>query len=144
MITHIQDLLNSYQKALGKELIQRISPEKDASIIQNASFVVVSHGIEDDPVLNYGNQVALNLWEMTWDDFTKKPSKYTAEPERQEVRRQMLERAAKQGYIDDYEGIRISSTGKRFEIKDVIIWTVFDQNGIKKGQAATFNQWKFL
>lgn len=144
MITHIQHLLNSYQQALGKELIQRVSPEKDASTIQNASFVVVSHGIEDDPVLNYGNQVALNLWEMTWDEFTKTPSKYTAEPERQEVRKQMLERAAKQGYIDDYEGIRISSTGKRFEIKDVVIWTVFDENGIKKGQAATFDQWKFL
>ena len=49
MITHIQDLLNSYQKALGKELIQRISPEKDASTIQKAAFVVVSHGIENEP-----------------------------------------------------------------------------------------------
>ena len=127
MIEHIQHLLNSYQKAVGKELIERISPEKDALTIQNAPFVVVSHGTQEDPVLNYGNQTDLNLWEMSWDDFTQTPSKYTAEPERQERRKEMLEQAAQKGYIDDYEGIRISSTGKRFEIKDVVIWNVFDK-----------------
>ena len=30
-------------------------------------FTVASHGMEPDPVLNYGNQVALDLWEMSWE-----------------------------------------------------------------------------
>jgi len=29
-----------------------------------APFVLISHGTEDDPILNYGNRVALWLWQM--------------------------------------------------------------------------------
>lgn len=46
---------------------------------------------------------------------------------------------AAQGYIDDYKGVRISSTGKRFLIKQCIVWEVFDAAGVRRGQAATFD-----
>lgn len=45
---------------------------------------------------------------------------------------------AAQGYIDDYKGVRVSSTGKRFMIKQCIVWEVIDADGVRRGQAATF------
>ncbi len=36
---------------------------------------MVSHGTESDPIFNYGNRKALELWELSWDDFIEMPSK---------------------------------------------------------------------
>ena len=45
-----------------------------------------------------------------------------------------------QGYIDDYQGVRISSTGKRFMIRNCVVWEVYDAAGVRRGQAATFDE----
>jgi hypothetical protein len=105
---------------------------------------VVSNGLQDDPILNYGNNAALALWEMTWNELTHTPSRLTAEPPNQVERAQMLQLASQQGFIDDYRGIRISKTGKRFLVESAIVWNVVDSQGCKLGQAATFSQWRFL
>lgn len=94
--------------------------------------------------MNFGNRAALRLWEMDWEQFTRTPSRLTAEPMSREERSRMLAQAQNQGYISDYRGIRISSTGKRFLINQAIIWTVQDSNGATVGQAATFSDWQFL
>ena len=76
-----QRLLNSYRHWTSRELIERIGePEVQAYRLFQAPFVVVSHGAETDPVLNYGNQIALDLWEMRWDQLVQTPSRLTAEP----------------------------------------------------------------
>jgi hypothetical protein len=49
-----------------------------------------------------------------------------------------------QGYIDNYQGIRISRTGQRFLIKQAIIWNLTDALGQKCGQAATFSDWHWV
>ncbi len=144
MINHIQYLLNSYRDALGEELIERKSPEADYFTINEANFVVVSHGIEDDPVLNYGNQVALNLWELSFEDFTKTPSHKTAESVNRAMRQEMLNEVMTNDFFANYHGVRISSTGNRFEIQGGIIWNVRDEHGNRIGQAATFKSWEFL
>jgi hypothetical protein len=46
------------------------------------------------------------------------------------------------GYIDHYEGIRISSSGKRFKISNAVVWNLTDKNQNYKGQAAWFEQWR--
>ncbi|OYV22270.1 MAG: hypothetical protein CG442_1368, partial [Methylococcaceae bacterium NSO1] len=48
------------------------------------------------------------------------------------------------GYIDHYQGVRISSTGKRFLIKNAVVWNLIDKNQGIKGQAAWFDQWAYL
>ena len=106
--------------------------------------MVVSHGTQADPILNYGNQIALKLWQMDWATLTQTPSRYTAEPIAREEREQLLQRGRERGYIDDYEGIRISSTGQRFKIKDVVLWNVIDEQKQSYGQAATFANWEWL
>ncbi len=140
-----QFLLDSYHHWLNHELIgRRGNPQEQSHQLFDSPFVVVSHGLQDDPILNYGNRAALALWETTWDELTRTPSRLTAEPLNQVERGRMLKRASQHGFIDDYRGIRISKTGKRFLVEGAIVWNVVDPNGRQLGQAATFSQWKFL
>ncbi len=140
-----QYLLDSYVRLVKQELISREGTFLEQSERLFASpFVVASHGLQDDPLLNYGNQTALKLWEMNWERFTQTPSRLTAEPMNQEERAHMLEQAKTQGYISDYRGVRISSTGKRFVVEQATVWTIQKPDGTPLGQAATFSEWTFL
>ena len=144
-IEHNQHMLNSFRKYVGSELIDRSSdPEDEARRLFESPFVVVSHGTQDDPILNYGNQTALALWEMDIATLTSMPSRLTAEPMHRDERAQMMARALRDGYVDDYRGIRISKSGKRFLIEQAIVWNLVDDQGQRVGQAATFSNWKFL
>jgi hypothetical protein len=142
MTSHVQVLLDSFARLLGRELIPRVgSIEEQAERLFHAPFVVVSHGTEADPILNYGNAAALALWEMDFATLTRTPSRLTAEPVHRDERARLLERTLRDGYVDDYAGIRISSTGKRFRIEQAIVWNLVDAAGIRHGQAATFDRW---
>ncbi len=137
-----QQLLDSYRRWVGKELIERAGDaRRQARTLFEASFIVVSHGVELDPILNYGNQAALSLWELSWDRFIKTPSRLTTEPGNRAEREWMLEHAKINGYFDGYRGVRISSTGRRFLVERALIWNVIDSAGTPIGQAATFSQW---
>ena len=145
VVTWAQLLLDSYRHWLGKELIERDGTlDEQAQRLFKCPCIVVSHGLQDDPVLNYGNREALMLWEMDWPQLTSTPSRLTAEPINQAERAEMLRRAESHGYIDDYRGIRISKTGKRFLVEDAIVWNVVDAQGVKHGQAATFSRWSYV
>ncbi|MDJ0533104.1 MAG: MEKHLA domain-containing protein [Xenococcaceae cyanobacterium MO_207.B15] len=142
VISWSQILLDSFNKFLGYQLISRKeTPQQQSQALFKANFVVVSHRTEPDPILNYGNEMALNLWEMSWSDFTQTPSRLTAEPVNREARQAMLQQAKTQGYIDNYSGVRISKTGRRFFIEKAIIWNLLDSQGNRCGQAATFSHW---
>lgn len=137
-----QLLLDSYRHWMGKDLIERTPDTKQqARMLFEASFVVVSHGVEPDPILNYGNQIALDLWELSWNQFIKTPSRLTTEADDRVERRSMLEHAKLKGYFGGYRGVRISSTGRRFLVEQALIWNVIDPAGGPIGQAATFSQW---
>lgn len=147
VLQHIQLLLYSFHRWTGTELIagsDRLTPLEIANLVFNADFVIVSHGTEADPVLNYGNQQALNLWKMDWQTFTSTPSRYTAEPIERGDREKLLAQAKTQGYISNYQGIRIASNGDRFYINQAIIWNVVDHDGKLCGQAATFRDWEAI
>ncbi len=107
-------------------------------------FVLVSHGTEADPILNYGNAAALALWEMSWEELTRTPSRLTAEAPNREERARLLAAVAECGFIDDYSGVRISKTGRRFRIAQATVWNLLDERGQDAGQAATFSRWEFL
>ncbi len=145
MVTWSQLLLDSFRRWTGRDLLPRIdSPEERAHALFAAPFVVVSHGTAADPILNYGNQQALDLWELSWAQLTSTPSRLTAEPMNRDERARMLAVAEKQGYYSGYRGIRISSTGKRFLVEDATVWNVVDGQGIRVGQAATFARWTMV
>src|SRR3989304_4186219 len=145
LIEHVLNLLDSYRYWTGMDLIsQEGSPEQRVKALFKAKFAVLSHGTQEDPILNYGNQTALELWEMTWDEFTSIPSRLTAEPVNREERARFLAQVTHNGFIDTYRGVRISRSGRRFLIEQATAWNILDANGRSAGQAATFSHWTYL
>jgi hypothetical protein len=142
IIQHSQRLLQSFTHWTGESLLPNEPPEVQAQKLFQADFVIVSHGTEADPIFNYGNQLALDLWEFDWHTFTQLPSRQSAEPVAQEDRDRLLAAAKRQGYISDYQGVRISRSGRRFWIENVILWDVLTEAGENCGQAATFKTWR--
>ena len=141
-IEHAQMLLDSFARLLGRDLIPSDAPPAEqARRLFESPFVVVSHGTEADPVLNYGNATALALWEMDWSTFVQTPSRLTAEPMHRDERARLLERTRRDGYVDDYAGVRVSKSGRRFRIEQAIVWNLVDAAGQRRGQAATFDRW---
>jgi MEKHLA domain len=126
---------------------QRAGSETGAPFVEkifHAPFVLVSHGTEADPVLNYGNAAALALWEMSWAELTRTPSRLTAEVPNREERARLLAAVTQRGFIDDYSGVRISKTGRRFRIARATVWNLISETGLPGGQAAMFTHWEFL
>jgi MEKHLA domain len=144
IIIHSQRLIKSFHDWTGNLLLDVDgSPEEVAQKLFTAPFVLVSHGTEPDPIFNYGNHKALELWELTWEEFTKMPLRKTAEEILQPERDRLLKSVALQGF-SHFSGVRITSTGKRFHIQDGIIWNLFDEQDQFCGQAAVYSQCTFI
>ncbi|HSH95926.1 MAG TPA: MEKHLA domain-containing protein [Roseimicrobium sp.] len=145
-VDHSECIVRSYKHWTGRDLLPVTPSDKYAlaKALFEAPFVVASHGTETDPVLNYGNRAALTVWEMAWEEFTQTPSRYTAEPPNREERAALLARVTQFGFIDNYAGIRISKTGRRFRIRQAVVWNLITVEGIPCGQAATFSEWEYL
>lgn len=144
-LEHSQILLDSYRRWTDRDLILRIrSLAEQAQVLFEAPFVVVSHGTQPDPILNYGNQTALNLWQIDIPTLLQTPSRLTAEPLHRDERAMLLERTTRDGYVDDYQGIRVGTTGRRFRIQRALVWNLVDAQANRVGQAATFSDWQWL
>lgn len=142
---HTHLLCSSYERWTGKQLLP-IQTSAHELIIQlfHAPFALVSHGIEEDPIFNFGNQTALDLFEMKWEAFIQLPSRKSAEPLNRQERADLMARVTKDGFIDDYSGIRISATGQRFLIEKATVWNLIDEQEVYHGQAAVFDHWTYL
>ncbi len=66
---------------------------------------------------------------MTWEKFTSLPSRKSAELPNREERAQILAEVSSKGFIDNYSGVRISHTGKRFRIERATVWNLRDRGG---------------
>lgn len=141
---HADCIRQSYRQLLGKDLLPEAKNENFARLLFHAPFALLSHDTGADPVFNYANLKALELFEFAWDEFTRLPSRLSAEPVNQSEREKLLAAVTENGCIDNYEGVRISRTGKRFLIRHAVVWNLWDNNGSYRGQAACFDQWKFL
>ncbi|HEY2329407.1 MAG TPA: MEKHLA domain-containing protein [Verrucomicrobiae bacterium] len=144
-IAQAQMVVCSLKHWTGRDLLPGNFPAAElAEKIFRAPFVLVSHGTEADPVLNYGNAAALALWEMPWAELTRTPSRLTAETPNREERARLLDAVARRGFIDDYCGVRISKSGRRFRIAQATVWNLLDERENYAGQAALFSRWEFL
>ena len=145
VIAQTQLIARSLDHWTGRALLPGLfNPLGLAKNVFAAPFVLVSHGTEADPVLNYGNATALALWEMSWDELTRTPSRLTAEAPNRAERARLLAAVTQRGFIDDYSGVRISKTGRRFRIAQATVWNLLAETGEPCGQAAMFARWEFL
>ena len=139
---HVELLLASHLRLTGRRLWP--SEALGAALAREvfeAPFVLLSHGVEADPIFNYANRAALALFQYTWDEFIRIPSRESAEPANQAARAALMQKVTTQGYVDDYSGVRIAKSGARFRIERATVWNVVDAGGVYRGQAATFSEW---
>lgn len=141
-------IAHSYRILTGRELIEAgdepWTGSDHALRLYEAPFVVLAHEAAGDPVFFYANLAAQRLFELPWADLVRLPSRFSAEPLAREERQRLLDRVTARGYIDDYSGIRIASSGRRFRISEATVWNLLDPEGRVAGQAATFSAWTFL
>jgi len=133
-----EQLLNSHQQAFGRPLAA------SAQELFSADLVVLAHDGSSDPCLTYANAAALQLWERPWSAMVGMPSRLTAEPQERKSRALALQQALSQQAIEGYSGIRISSSGRRFQIQNARLWSLQDADGRPCGQAAAFSDWWWL
>lgn len=139
-VARLSCVVRSYHRLTGRHLVE--PSEADLwGTCWSAPAVIVAHGTEADPIFFYGNQLALRCFELDFAAFTRLPSRYSAEPLLREQRDALLARVAEHGFIDDYAGVRISASGRRFRIEQAVVWNVLDEHGQRCGQAATFARW---
>jgi hypothetical protein len=142
---HLGRLCDSFARWTGRDLID---PPREAhglaARLFDAPFVLLSHGTEPDPILNYGNRRALLLWGTTWTRFTGTPSRLTTEEALRDERARVLGEIARRGYAADYRGVRVSFAGRRFLIERAVVWSIMDAKSRYRGQAAMFDRWTYL
>ena len=133
-------LTGSYARLVGKPLV----PEHaDAHwLYAEAPFAVLAHDTADDPIFVYANQAAQACFEYSWDEFMTLPSRLSAEAPERAARQTLLDEVARNGYLANYRGVRVAKSGRRFIIEDGIVWELRDREGVRHGQAATFNAWQ--
>jgi hypothetical protein len=137
---HILMMLEHLKRWTKYDLIKEygFSMETLGEQVFNADFYLLSHNADADPVLNYGNKRVLEQWEVSWEELMIMHSKDTAKPIDRSARAILMAQVKSHNYISGYNGVRITKTGKEFQILDGIIWNIFDDNGKLYGQAAWF------
>jgi hypothetical protein len=145
LIDHIRLLRRCLRELTGRDLVGGEPTDADAAeAVFRAPFVLLSHNRDPDPILTYGNLRAMDLFEISWEELRRMPSRLTAEAPDREERARLLARVAERGFIDDYAGIRVSRSGKRFRIERATIWNLTGADGRFCGQAAWFRDWEPL
>lgn len=137
-------ILDSHVRLLGRPLMPAADGAGAAERLYRAPLAVLAHDARPDPVFFYANLAAQRLFEMPWHDLVRLPSRLSAEPLARDERQRLLDRVARHGCIDDYAGVRISATGRRFRIAGATVWNLLDAQGCLVGQAAAFAHWVWL
>lgn len=141
---HVSLLLDSYERLLNRPLLDAPNDVELGRQVFFADFALLSHNTDADPLFNYANQTALDLFELSWDEFFGMPSRLSVQAVNQQARERLMAKVTADGFVDDYAGVRISKTGKCFQIQKAIIWNVYDLQGVYHGQAAWFKDWAWL
>jgi hypothetical protein len=129
-------IAESFARLLCRPLVE--GGDDVIAALWHAPVAVVAHGTEPDPVFFFGNRAALLAFDSDLAAFTAMPSRLSAEAPLREERQHLLDRVTRDGFIDDYAGVRISASGRRFRIKDAVVWNLVDSQGLRQGQAACF------
>lgn len=144
IIMHSLTIIDSYYRCVGKTIFaEKVEISAAAKKLWELPLAVVSHGTEDDPIFNYANKAALEIFNVDWATFTSWPSRETASNEEQTSRNELL--AATVTNTTDLKGIvRRTAAGREFRVLDGLLWPLTDLNGEFYGQAAIYGAVEFL
>jgi len=129
-------LAGSYLRTVGTPLLP--AGRGADWLYRDAPFAVVAHNTDADPIFVYANIAAQTCFGYDWDEFTRLPSRLSAELPNRSARQDLLDRVARDGFASGYRGERIAKSGRRFFIDDGTVWQLTGPDGTRRGQAATF------
>ena len=136
-------LLLSHRRAFACPLLASDRPGTSrrltAQELFNSSMAVLAHNNAGDPALTYANATALRLWKRPWNEMVGMPSRLTAAQSERKERAASLKLALVRDAINTYSGIRVDRCGRQFMIRNARIWTLWDEEGRRCGQAAAFS-----
>jgi MEKHLA domain len=137
-------LVSSYRRTVGAEppFFEPGHRASAAWLYDEAHHPVLAHNTDPDPRFIYANKAAQACFEYGWDEITSLPSRLSAEPVDREERQRLLESVTRHGFATGYSGFRIAKFGRRFFIDDGVVWQLIDDDGVLRGQAATFAKWR--
>ena len=141
-------MAHSFANLTGDSLVQELDDSSSrgdiAEAMYDAEAGLLCHDGATDPRLIYANRAAQQLWKLDWDALVGMFSRLSAEPDERQSRAQMLAQAARDGFVTNYQGVRIASDGQRFRISGATVWDVTSSAGVTLGQAAVLPDWEFL
>jgi hypothetical protein len=129
----VMRVVASFDRATGGDLVREagLDPNAIGRSAWDGNFALLCHS--NNAILTYANRFALALWEMDWPTMLVTPSQQTApQGEDRETRAALLDEVARNGFIRNYTGRRVSRTGKLFLIENATVWTLFDEVGHDK------------
>jgi hypothetical protein len=65
----------------------------------------------------------------------------SAEAPNRGERQAFLNDVLRLGFVDDYTGLRITKSGRRFWVEAATVWNLIDAGGNLRGQAALLRRW---
>lgn len=140
-------LLGSFRRLVGRPMVEVPADDRNASaawLYAGVPFCLLAHDGAADPRFIYANEAAQHRFGYGWDEFTALPSRMSAEPDAREERRRALDAVIRHGFVDDYSGVRVARSGRRFCIEGATVWNLVDAEGVRHGQAALFRRWRDL
>lgn len=134
LLTHLEIIKYSYTLLTSRDL-PLSSNDNLITAFDKCSFPIASHDNSSEPLFNYANRAALNLFKMTSKQMIGLPSKDSALPIDQDERSLILEQVIKYGFIEHYQGKRVASDQSIFHIQDATVWNLLDHEKKYYGQA---------
>ncbi|MDT3438758.1 MULTISPECIES: MEKHLA domain-containing protein [unclassified Pseudofrankia] len=137
-------LTDSYQRVVGTPMPRAAGPAGLATarwLHDDAPFGVLAHDGAADPLFVYANATAQRLFEYGWDEIVGLPSRLSAAEADRDERAALMSDVLLRGYTNDYRGLRVARSGRRFWIEDATVWNLVDRHGEFQGQAALIRAW---
>ena len=132
-------LTESYARLVGRSLVPAGADPQ--WLYEEAPFAVLAHDTAEDPRFFYANRAAQACFGYSWIEFVGLHSRLSAEMPERAARQKLLDEVARYGYVGDFRGVRIAKSGRRFWIEQAVVWELIDDEGVRRGQAATFERW---
>jgi hypothetical protein len=142
----VLQISDSLKRVHGKDLFKVMGVASVDKIHTNDRWCLLSHDTttDDSPLYNYGNRAALEQFLYSEQDFVRLYSYETTPPELRAIRQRDYQTVIDKDFQIIPEATRWNRNQEYFLVKDLLFWNVFNKNGTRVGQAATFDREKII
>jgi hypothetical protein len=114
-------LLQSHLRVVRRPLVGPSVPPRELArwLYRDTPIALLAHRPGADPQFCYANLAAQRHFGYSWDE-----------------RERLLRDVARDGFSDDYRGLRVTKSGVPFWIENTTVWNLIDADGRLHGQAA--------